>query len=274
MFQVEKTHLTLSDGSRMPRLGLGLWKLVDDGACEAAVESALDAGYRHFDTAQIYENEANVGSALRASGIARDELYLTTKFSPTKTDPLGELQGSLERLGLDYVDLYLVHWPLNSATDAWPGMEKALASGLTRSIGVSNFSLADIDELLGATSVPPVVNQVQFNPFAYRKALLEGCASRGIGLVAYSPLGMGGHVENPTVSAIADRLGRSPAQILIRWCLERDVAVIPKSGNPTRIRLNSEVFDFALEPEDLEALDGLDETGLADRAREFKFWEK
>lgn len=266
--------MVLSDGSTMPRLGLGVWKLADDGACEAAVAAALDAGYRHFDTAQIYGNEAAVGKALKAAAPDRDDIFVTTKFDPDRSDPEEELRGSLSRLGLDHVDLYLVHWPLESPTAAWPGMERALEAGLTRAIGVSNFSLAEVDELLETAAVPPVVNQVQFNPFAYRKVLRDGCMSRDIGLVAYSPLGMGGHLENPTVAEVAERLGKTPAQILIRWALQREVAVIPKSGNPERIRLNSEVFDFTLDQEALDALDALDSTGLTDRAREVKFWEK
>jgi len=273
MPEVDDRYMVLSDGSRMPRLGLGVWKLTEDGACETAVHAALESGYRHFDTAQIYGNEASVGAALRASGLDRDEIFVTTKFDPSKSDPMEELHGSLSRLRLEQVDLYLVHWPLESSRPAWTGMEKALEGGLTRSIGVSNFSLAELEELLEVASVPPVVNQVQFNPFAYRRALLDGCAERGVGLVAYSPLGMGGHLDDPTVAGIAERLDRRPAQILIRWALQRRVAVIPKSGDPTRIRLNSEVFDFTLAHEDLDALDALDATGLTDRAREVKFWE-
>ena len=274
MPQTDDRQMVLSDGSTMPRLGLGVWKLADDGACEAAVEAALASGYRHFDTAQIYGNEAAVGKALRASAPDRDEIFVTTKFDPDKVDPVEELRGSLSRLGLDQVDLYLVHWPAKGATAAWPGMERALEAGLTRSIGISNFSLAEVDELLETATVRPVVNQVQFNPFAYRQALLEGCASREVHLVAYSPLGMGGHLEDPTVVEIAERLDKSPAQILIRWALQRDVAVIPKSGNPERIQLNSAVFDFELDAEALAGLDGLDETGRTDRAREVKFWER
>jgi diketogulonate reductase-like aldo/keto reductase len=275
MLDVDDTQMVFSDGSTMPMLGLGVWKLDDDdGACERAVQAALETGYRHFDTAAIYGNEASVGRALRASGLAREDIFIATKFNPTKTDALQELQESLSRLGLDYVDLYLVHWPLSSPAAAWPGMEKTLEAGLARSIGVSNFSLAELDELLEATSVPPVVNQVQFNPFKYRKALLEGCEQRDVGVVAYSPLGMGGHLQRETVVSIADRLGKTPAQVLIRWALQRRVGVIPKSGDPSRIRLNYQARDFTLGEEDLRALDALDETGLTDRAREDKFWER
>jgi len=274
MYQVDDTQMVLADGSTMPRLGLGVWKLADDGPCQRAVEAALAAGYRHVDTAQGYGNEASVGRALRASGLDRADVFVTTKFDPPRADPFEEMQGSLERLGLDYVDLYLVHWPLQSPTWAWPGMENALQAGLTRSIGVSNFSLEDLDVLLATKSVRPVVNQVQFNPFAYRRALLDGCESREVGVVAYSPLGMGGHLENATVVEVAERLGKSPAQILIRWALERGAGVVPKSGDHARIRLNAEVFDFTLNEQDLKELDALDRTGLTDRAREVKFWER
>ena len=274
MLQVDDTHMILSDGSRMPRLGLGVWKLADDGPCQRAVEAALEAGYRHIDTAQVYGNEVSVGRALRASGVERADVFVTTKFDPSRADPLEELQGSLERLGLDRVDLYLVHWPLHGPVRAWPDMEKVLHAGLTHSIGVSNFSLEELDVLLAAASVRPVVNQVQFSPFAYRRALLDGCVAQGVGVVAYSPLGMGGHLTNPTVWAVADRLGKTPAQILIRWALERGVGVVPKSGDPTRIRLNTDVFDFTLDEQGLEELDALDATGGTDRAREVKFWER
>jgi diketogulonate reductase-like aldo/keto reductase len=271
--EVDEARVTLSQGLVMPRLGLGVWKLEDDGACEAAVSAALEIGYRHFDTAQIYGNEASVGRAIRASGLDRSEVFVTTKFDPAKADPVAELEGSLTRLGLDFVDLYLVHWPADRADAAWPGMQDALGMGMTRSIGVSNFSLADLDQLLSTASAIPVVNQVQFNPFAYRRALLDGCMARDVSVVAYSPLGMGGHLNNPTVGGIAKRLGKTPAQVLIRWCLDRGVAVIPRSGNAARIRLNFEASDLRLSQDDLDALDALDATSGTDRAREIKFWE-
>jgi 2,5-diketo-D-gluconate reductase A len=269
-------QVELFDGSMMPRLGLGGARITDERACETAVHAALDAGYRHFDTGQIYESETTVGRALRESAIERAELFVTTKFHPTRSDPLQELGGSLARMGLDYVDLYLVHWPQDSATAAWPGMVRALEAGLTRSIGVSNFSLAEVDELLETTSTRPAVNQVQFNPFRYRRGLVEGCAQRGISVVAYAPLGMKEQLplENPAVVGVAARLGRTPAQIMLRWGLQRGVSVIPKSEHPNRILSNSQIFDFCLDQHSLDVLDALDVTGRTDRAREVKFWEK
>ena len=260
-------------GLQMPQLGLGVWKLADDGVCEAAVTSALETGYRHIDTAQIYGNEASVGRAVAASDLPRSQVFVTTKFNPTQDDPVAELKSSLDRLALDHVDLYLLHWPTERTAATWEAMQQARSDGLTREIGVSNFSLAEVDQLLAGTTHTPAVNQVQFNPFAYRRALLEGCGARDIALVAYSPLGMGGHLEDPTVAGIAKRLGVSVAQVLIRWCLARGVSVIPRSGNSERIRLNYEAAQVELGEADLALLDSLDTTGQTDRAREVKFWE-
>lgn len=276
MQNIDNERVELSNGALMPRLGLGVARLTDVRTCEASVRAALNAGYRHFDTGQIYQNEHVVGRVLRESGIRRDELFVTTKLDVSKSDPVEELHGSLSRMGFDYIDMYLVHWPQGGPTAAWPGMEKALEAGLTKSIGVSNFSLAEVDELLETASFRPVVNQVQFNPYRYRQALLEGCTQREIKLVAYAPLGMMEQqpLENATVAAIAAKLERAPAQIMLRWSLQRGVTAIPKSANPDRILLNSRVFDFDLDQQSLDALDALDLSGRSDQAREVKFWEQ
>ena len=256
----------------IPRLALGVWQVPDGPECENAVRWALELGYRHIDTAQAYGNEASVGRAIAASGLSRDEIFITTKFFPRHKDPAAEAQRSLERLGTDYVDLYIIHWPQGGPTWAWPGMEQAKADGSARRIGISNFSLAQVDELLGVASEPPVVNQVQFSPFEYRRALLEGCRDRGIELEAYSPLGTGRHLEEPIVFEISQRVGRTPAQVLIRWCLQRGTIVLPKSTHRERIEENGRVFDFELSEQDMEELDGLDTTGGTADARESKWW--
>jgi diketogulonate reductase-like aldo/keto reductase len=262
----------LADGSQIPMLGLGVWQVPDGPECVDAVRWALELGYRHIDTAQAYGNEASVGQALRESGVAREEVFLTTKFYPGRRDPAAELEGSLRRLGVDRVDLYIIHWPADGPTWAWPGMQQARERGHARSIGVSNFSARELDAVIEAGDVAPVVNQVQFSPFRYRRRLLEHCEERGVVLEAYSPLGTGRHVSNETVREIADRAGRTPAQVLLRWAIQLDLPVIPKSTHRERIEENAQIFDFTLSDEDMEALGSLDGTGGTDRALERKWW--
>ena len=218
-------------------------------------------GYRHVDTAQLYENEESVGRALRDSGVAREEVFVTTKFLPAREDPEAEAQRSLRRLGLDQVDLYIVHWPQGGPTWAWPAMERAHERGYARSIGVSNYGVSELDELQSVAEIQPVVNQVQFSPFEYRRRLLEACAERNVALEAYSPLGTGRHLSNERVRQVAGRVGRTPAQVLLRWSLQRDLVVIPKSTHRDRIEGNAQIFDFKLSHEDMAALDALDMTG-------------
>jgi diketogulonate reductase-like aldo/keto reductase len=267
------TKRTLADGHEIPLLGLGVWQVENDQTCVDAVRWALELGYRHIDTAQAYGNEASVGQGIRESGVPRDEIFVTTKFYPGNTDPVAEAERSLERLGLDYVDLYIIHWPQGGPTWAWPGMEQARERGLTRSIGVSNFDVAELDQVLAVASSAPVVDQVQFSPFEFRKKLLEAGAEREIALVAYSTLGTGRHLGGETVTAIAERLGRTPAQVLLRWCIQHGVAVIPKSTHKERIAENGNLFDFELSAEDMAELDALDETGGTGDAREQKWWQ-
>jgi diketogulonate reductase-like aldo/keto reductase len=262
----------LGDGNKIPQLGLGVWQVDDGEECENAVRWALELGYRHVDTAQAYGNEASVGRAIADSGVPREDVFITTKFYPAKKDPEAEAERSLERLGVDYVDLYIIHWPQGGPTWAWDGMQRAKERGYARSIGISNFSLAEVDELLAVADTPPVVNQVQFSPFEYRRRLLEGCEERGVALEAYSPLGTGRHLGDERVAEIAQRAGRTPAQVLIRWCLQRDTIVLPKSTHRERIEENGDVFGFTLSDEDLAALDELDGTGGTEAARESKWW--
>ena len=253
--------VALADGTSIPALGLGVWQIPDGEPCVTAVRWALELGYRHIDTAQIYGNEVSVGRALRDSGVARDDVYITTKFFPRQADPVEAIERSLERLGIDHVDLYLVHWPEGGPTWAWPGMEAARENGLTRSIGVSNFSVADVDAVLGAATSPPIVNQVPFSPFEYGRDLLDGCTQRSIAVEAYSPLGTGRHLPDPTVRGIAERVGRTPAQVLLRWCLQHDLIVIPKSTHRERIGDNAGIFDFALSDDDMAMLDSVRASG-------------
>ena len=262
----------LADGNEIPLLGLGVWQVPNGPECVNAVRWALELGYRHIDTAQAYGNEESVGQALRESGVPRDEVFITTKFFPVREDPAAEIEGSLRRLGVDRVDLYIIHWPQGGPTWAWPGMERARELGHARSIGVSNFDVGELDEVIGAGSVSPVVNQVQFNPFAYRRALLEACERHNVVLEAYSPLGTGRLLSDQTVSGIAQRIGRTPAQVLLRWCLERRIPVIPKSTHRERIEENAQIFDFTLPDDAMASLDALDETGGTGAAQERKWW--
>jgi diketogulonate reductase-like aldo/keto reductase len=262
----------LADGHEIPLLGLGVWQVPDGPGCVNAVRSALESGYRHIDTAQAYGNEASVGRALRESGVPREEIFLTTKFYPRSRDPAAEAERSLRRLGVDQVDLYIIHWPQQGPTWAWPGMERARELGYTRSIGVSNFDVGELEQVIGAGQIKPAVNQVQFSPFEFRRALLGACARDGVVLEAYSPLGTGRYLSNPAVTRIAQCAGRTPAQVLLRWCLQRDIPVIPKSTHRERIEENARIFDFSLSGEDMAALDALDRTRGTGRARERKWW--
>jgi diketogulonate reductase-like aldo/keto reductase len=267
----ERTRV-LADGNEIPLLTLGVWQVPRGPECEDAVRWALELGYRHIDTAQAYGNEESVGRALRDSGVPRAEVFITTKFFPQRKDPVAELERSLERLGIEAVDLYIIHWPQGGPTWAWPGMQRARERGLAKSIGVSNFSAGELEELFAVADSPPVVDQVQFSPFEYRRGLLEACARRDVAVEAYSPLGTGRHLDDPRVAAIAERAGRTPAQVLLRWCLQRGCIVLPKSTHRERIAENGRIFDFALSDDDMAALDALDGTSGTDRAREGKWW--
>ena len=271
--QASEAHVrTLSDGNQIPLLGLGVWQVPEGSATENAVRWALEVGYRHIDTAQVYGNEASVGRGLVESGIPRDQVFIATKFNPSRKDPTAELERSLQRLGLEYVDLYLIHWPQGGPTWAWPGMERARELGYARSIGISNFNVAELDQLFAVASIPPVVNQINFSPVAYRRALLLASQERGMVVEAYSPLGTGRNLSNPVVVRIAESAGRSPAQVLLRWCLQRGVVVLTKSTHRERLKENAAIFDFELSEQDMATLDGVDRTGGTDRAVERPWW--
>jgi diketogulonate reductase-like aldo/keto reductase len=264
---------SLAPGIEMPLLGLGVWGIPDGPQVENAVRWALEAGYRHVDTAQNYANEASVGRGLSASGVPRDQVFLTTKFIPGRgRDPVRELELSLERLGVDRVDLYLVHWPKGGPTRAWKGMEQALERGLTRLIGVANYNRRELTRVVATADVPPVVDQVDFSPFSFRRGLLASCEELEVALEAYSPLTHGRDLGHPVVAEVADRIGRTPAQVMLRWAVQRGVPVIPKSTRRERIVENSRIFDFSLAEADMAALDGLDRTGGTSRALGSKWW--
>jgi 2,5-diketo-D-gluconate reductase A len=262
----------LADGNSIPVLGLGVWQIPDGPTTVKAVRWALELGYRHIDTAQAYGNEESVGRALKQSGVPRADVFITTKFYPGSEDPVAEAKGSLTRLGVDYVDLYLIHWPQGGPTWAWPGMERARELGYARSIGVSNYDGRQLEEVFAVATVPPVVDQVLFSPFEYRRKLLEAAESRKVAVEAYSPLGTGRHLQDPAVKRVASQVGRTPAQVLLRWCLQRGLIVITKSTHRDRIEENAGVFDFTLSDEVMAVMDALDQTDGTDRALESTWW--
>ena len=259
--------IELADGKQLPMLGLGVWQVPDGPTCVNAVRWALELGYRHIDTAQAYGNEESVGKGLRDSGVPRAEVFITTKFNPGRKDPVAEAERSLRRLGVDRVDLYLVHWPQGGPLRAWPGMEQARERGLAASIGVSNFGAADLRQVIAAGSVPPTVDQIELSAVQYRRGLVDACRREGVVPEAYSPLGTGRYLRDKRVAEVAARTGRTPAQVLLRWCVQHGFPVIPKSTHRERIAENAQIFDFTLSEQDMAELDTLDRTHGTDRAR-------
>jgi diketogulonate reductase-like aldo/keto reductase len=257
MTAVPDTTAPLPSGAGMPLLGFGTWQITGRDAVRATA-AALDAGYRHVDTALVYRNEAEVGEALRDSGVPREQVFVTTKIPPDAAGrELETLRGSLSRLGTDYVDLWLIHWPGDRGlAEMWRNVVAAREEGLARDVGVSNFSLAQLDEVTSATGVAPAVNQIRWSPLLFDRAVLDGHRERGVVLEGYSAL-RGGTLDHPVVTSIAHRLGRTPAQVIVRWHLQHDTVAIPKSSNEDRIRGNADVGSFALSDEDMAALDAL-----------------
>jgi diketogulonate reductase-like aldo/keto reductase len=253
-------RLALNDGQLIPQLGLGVWQIRAGAACETAVLAALKAGYRHIDTASLYGNEESVGAAIRRSGIPREQIFVTTKLWNTEHgNPERALDASLRRFKFDSIDLYLIHYPVPERRQSWRSLETLRAKGKARSIGVSNFTIAHLRELLADAETVPAVNQVEFHPYLYQRDLLRFCADEGIILEAYSPLTQGARLNDRKLIAVARRYSKSPAQILIRWALQHGLVVIPKSSNPGRILENGDVFDFEITPEDMRRLDSFNE---------------
>jgi methylglyoxal/glyoxal reductase len=274
----------LHNGVQMPSLGFGVYQCKPGRETEQIVNWGIEVGYRLIDTARYYGNERDVGKAVKASGLPREELFITTKLHPSDLgydSTLRAFDTSLRELGLDYIDLYLIHWPLKSSRfykpglskalldqldwparmrlKTWKAMERIVAGGKCRAIGVSNYTMRHLQEILSASNVKPTVNQVEFTPFCNQRELLRFCRAQSIQMEAYSPLARGNRFSDSTLRRIAAKYERSTAQILIRWALEHQVVVIPKASNLRHLRENFEVFDFSISSEDMASLNGLNE---------------
>jgi len=263
MSDITVPSVVLSDGARIPQLGLGVYKVADDEA-RTVVATALELGYRHVDTASFYGNEVGVGQALRASDVPRDEVFVTTKVWNTEQgfdETLRAFDASLDRLGTDHVELYLIHWPAptqDKYVDTWRALERIAEEGRARSIGVSNFQVHHLERLLGETSVVPVIDQVEAHPWLQQHELREFCAARGIAVEAWSPLARGRVLDDAVIGRIAAKHGVEPAQAVIRWHLQQGLVVIPKTVNARRLASNLDVFGFELDEDDLAAIAALD----------------
>lgn len=255
--------ITLNDGRAIPQLGLGVWQASNEQAA-TAVRAALQAGYRHVDTAAIYDNETGVGEGIASSGVKREEIFVTTKLwndAQGGDSALKAFDQSLKRLKLDYVDLYLIHWPAprkDRYVESWKTLVKLQKDGRAKSIGVSNFTPEHLDRIIAETGVTPVLNQIELHPRFQQTALRDAHAKRGISTESWSPLGQGKLLTDPVVGAIAAKHKRTPAQVIIRWHLDSGLIVIPKSVTPSRIQENADVFGFRLDADDMAKIAGLD----------------
>lgn len=260
---VTTTRIALSNGAHLPQVGLGVYQSEPGDETRRAVTLALELGYRHIDTARVYGNEADVGAAVRDGAVPRDQIFITTKLwndDHGYDSALRALDKSLGRLGVDQVDLYLIHWPVEGKRrDTWRALERALADGRARAIGVSNYLVPHLRELLGEAKVIPHVNQIELSPFLQRRDTCAMCREHGIAIEAYSPLTQGKRLGHPTVTAVARAVGRTPAQVLLRWGIQHGFVVLPKSVRRERIAENAAVFDFELPAGAMSQLDGLEE---------------
>ncbi|MES9740310.1 aldo/keto reductase [Peribacillus frigoritolerans] len=253
--------ITLHNGVKMPQLGFGVFKVKNGNETVESVKKAVEVGYRAIDTAAIYENEEGVGQAIRECGVPREELFITSKVWNTEQGyetTLKAFEDSLNRLGLEYLDLYLIHWPgKDKYLETWRALEKLYKDGKVKAIGVSNFHVHHLENLLANSEVKPVVNQIELHPLLTQVEIRDYCAKHEIKVESWSPLGRGNLLEEPTINHIAKKHGKSPAQVLVRWHLQHDLVVIPKSITPARIKENAQVFDFSLSLNEMNQIDAL-----------------
>lgn len=258
----QMSEVVLNNGIKMPILGLGVYQIAPSTALPV-FQWALSLGYRLFDTASLYGNEKEVGKTISGSSVPRDELFITTKLwneDHGTEKALQAFERSLEETGLDYIDLYLIHWPVTDfRLDTWRVLESLLETERLKAIGVSNYMIPHLEELIHECNIIPAVNQVEFHPWLFQKDLLEYCKTKSIQLEAYSPLAKGKKLDEPVLINIASKYAKTTAQVLIRWCIEHNVVVIPKSDNQKHLRENIDVFDFKLSDEDMRTLDNLDQ---------------
>lgn len=256
-------NVFLNTNREMPLLGLGVYKATGENEAENAIISAVESGYRLIDTASVYKNEENVGRGIASCGIPRNELFITTKVW-NNAQRLGDIQGaferSLDRLKLDYVDLYLIHWPVPGCyLSTWKVLEEIQKSGRALSIGVSNFEIRHLEELEANSGIIPAVNQIECHPLCYPKELIDYCQDKGIQVQAYAPLARGAYLDNDVMCVLGTKYAHTPAQIGLRWATQKGISVIPKSVHPDRIRSNGNIFDFTIEQEDMDLIDTLNE---------------
>lgn len=256
------TTIKLDNGVQIPQIGFGTWRITDRDICIASVKSAIEAGYRHIDTAQIYGNEEMVGEAIEQSGISRDQLFITTKLwneNQFFDHLVPSFEESLAKLKTDYIDLFLVHFPVTETRrPAWHKMEEIYESGKAKAIGVSNYTIKHLEELLRECKIKPAVNQVEIHVFLQQPELIDYCNKNGIVVEAYSPLAHGNGLDDAKLKAIAKKHGKTTSQIMIRWCVQKNLVVLPKSVNADRIRENIDVYDFELDDQDMKDIASLD----------------
>jgi 2,5-diketo-D-gluconate reductase A len=261
----EVPNITLNDGNQIPQLGFGVFQIEPEDTTEA-VSEALEIGYRHIDTAEMYGNEKEVGEAIRTSGLDRGDVYVTSKLNNAFHEPQDAREAfdrTLSDLGFDYVDLFLIHWPLPTLYDGdfvstWKTLEEFHRDGSARSIGVSNFQIEHLEQLAAETDTVPAVNQIEVHPYFTNDAVREYGQEHGIATEAWSPIAQGGVLEDPTITQIAEKVGKTPAQVVLRWHIQRGDIIFPKSVTPSRMQENFELFDFELEPDDVDEISALD----------------
>ena len=257
------SKLKLNNGIEIPRLGLGTYNITRKKDVDRAIHSALEAGYRLIDTAAAYYNEREIGEAIKSSTVTREEIFITTKLDNSDhgyKSTFRAFEQSLSRLDTDYVDLYLIHWPISRRrNESWKAMEELLEKGKCKAIGVSNYMINHLEDLKKNSSVLPAVNQIEFNPFVFEREVKEYCQNLGVAVEAYTPIARGRKFKHEDIKRLSDKYGKTEAQVMLRWGIQHNVSVIPKSSSPERIKENADIFNFNISDEDMGVMNSLDE---------------